>query len=84
MCDRSESFFQMCTSEDKNAQKRVWLVCEASLILGGCQSDWGVINSIRADPHGFTGAYRSIEKDTVAYESEMWAHTHDAWVQKRV
>jgi hypothetical protein len=28
---------------------------------------WGVINGIRADPHGFTDAYGSVEKDMVAY-----------------
>jgi hypothetical protein len=32
----------------------------------------------RADPRGFTGAYKSVEKDTVAYESGTWVHTHDA------
>jgi hypothetical protein len=35
------------------------------------QSDCGVINIIRADPHGFTSAYISIENDTVAYGSGM-------------
>jgi hypothetical protein len=33
------------------------------------QGDWDVINGIRADLHGFTGAYGSVEKDTVAYRS---------------
>jgi hypothetical protein len=44
------------------------------------QSDWGVTNGIRADPHGFTGAYESVEKDTVAYRSGMWIRMHDTWV----
>jgi hypothetical protein len=35
-------------------------------------SGWGIINGIRADPHDFTGAYESIEKDTVAYGSGTW------------
>jgi hypothetical protein len=30
---------------------------------------WSVTNGIRADPHGFTGTYVSVEKDTVAYGS---------------
>jgi hypothetical protein len=41
---------------------------------------WGVINGIRADSHGFTGAYGSVEKDTVAYMSGTWVRTHDAWI----
>jgi hypothetical protein len=41
---------------------------------------WGVTNGIRADPHGFTDAYESVEKDTVAYGSGMWVRTYDAWV----
>jgi hypothetical protein len=41
---------------------------------------WGVINDIRADPRGFTGAYGSVEKDTVAYWLGTWVRTHDAWV----
>jgi hypothetical protein len=32
----------------------------------------------RADPRSFTGAYESVEKDTVAYELGTWVHTHDA------
>jgi hypothetical protein len=43
-------------------------------------SGWGVTNGIRADSHGFTGAYRSVDKDTVAYGLRTWVHTHDAWV----
>jgi hypothetical protein len=31
------------------------------------QSGCSVTNGIRAYPHGFTGAYESVEKDTVAY-----------------
>jgi hypothetical protein len=30
--------------------------------------------------HGFTGAYGSGEKDTVAYGSGTWVCTHDVWV----
>jgi hypothetical protein len=41
---------------------------------------WGVTNGIRADPRGFTGAYGSVEKDTVAYGSGTWVRTHDVWV----
>jgi hypothetical protein len=44
------------------------------------QSDWGVTNGIRAHPRSFTGAYESVEKDTVTYRSGTWVHTHDAWV----
>jgi hypothetical protein len=44
------------------------------------RSGWGVTNSIRADPRGFTSAYGSIEKDTVAYGSGMWVRMHDVWV----
>jgi hypothetical protein len=44
------------------------------------QSDWDVINGIRADSHGFTDAYWSVEKDTIAYRSETCVHTHNAWV----
>jgi hypothetical protein len=44
------------------------------------QGDWDVTNGIRADLRGFTGAYGSVEKDTVAYRSGMWVLTHDAWV----
>jgi hypothetical protein len=40
----------------------------------------GVTNGIRADPHGFTDAYGSVEKDTVAYGSGTWVRTHDVWV----
>jgi hypothetical protein len=25
------------------------------------------------------GAYESVEKDTVAYESGTWVHMYDAW-----
>jgi hypothetical protein len=57
------------------------------MILGGVRSnnrqaqrDWGVTNGIRADPRGLTGAYVSIEKDTVADGSGMWVRMHDAWV----
>jgi hypothetical protein len=39
---------------------------------------WGVTNGIRADPRGFMGAYGSVVKDTVAYGSGTWVHTHDA------
>jgi hypothetical protein len=38
------------------------------------QSDWGVTNSIRADPRNFTGTYGSVEKDTVTYGSGTWVH----------
>jgi hypothetical protein len=31
----------------------------------------------------FTGAYRSVEKDTVAYGSGMWVRTYDAWSSQR-
>jgi hypothetical protein len=44
------------------------------------QRDWGVTNGIRADPRGFTGAYVSIEKDTVTDGSGMWVRMHDVWV----
>jgi hypothetical protein len=44
------------------------------------QSGWGVTNGIRADPHSFTGAYKSVETHTVAYWSGTWVRTHDAWV----
>jgi hypothetical protein len=44
------------------------------------QSGWGVTNGIRADPRDFTGAYGSVEKDTVAYGSGTWVRTHDVWV----
>jgi hypothetical protein len=44
------------------------------------QSGWGVTNGIRIDPHGFTGAYESVEKDTVAYGSGTWVRTHGACV----
>jgi hypothetical protein len=44
------------------------------------QSGWGVTNGSRVDPRGFTGTYGSVEKDTVAYESGTWVHTHDTWV----
>jgi hypothetical protein len=40
----------------------------------------GVTNGIRANPHDLTGAYGSVEKDTVAYRSGTWVHTHDVWV----
>jgi hypothetical protein len=43
-------------------------------------SGWGVTNGIRADSRGFTGAYRSVDKDTIAYGLRTWVHTHDAWV----
>jgi hypothetical protein len=33
------------------------------------QSGCGVTNGIKADPRGFTGAYVSVEKDTMAYTS---------------
>jgi hypothetical protein len=39
---------------------------------------WDVTHGIRVDPCGFTGAYGSVEKDTVAYGSGSWVHTHDA------
>jgi hypothetical protein len=39
-----------------------------------------VTNDIGANPCGFTGAYRSVEKDTIAYGSGSWVRTHDAWV----
>jgi hypothetical protein len=48
------------------------------------QSVWGVINGIRVDPRGFMGAYRSVEKDTVAYESGTWVRTHNACVLREV
>jgi hypothetical protein len=55
------------------------------MILGGVRSNdhqarsgWDV--SISADPHGFTGAYGLVEKDMVAYGSETWVRTYDAWV----
>jgi hypothetical protein len=39
-----------------------------------------VINAIRDGPHGFTGAYESVEKDIVAYGLGTWVRTHDMWV----
>jgi hypothetical protein len=58
-----------------------------SMILGvarsnDCQarSGSGVTNGIRADPHGFTDAYGLVKKDTIAYVSGTWVHTHDALV----
>jgi hypothetical protein len=33
------------------------------------RGDWGITNDIRADPRDFTGAYVSVENDTVAYGS---------------
>jgi hypothetical protein len=43
--------------------------------------EWlGVKNGIRSDPRGFTGAYGSIKKDTVAYGSGTCIRTHDMWV----
>jgi hypothetical protein len=57
------------------------------MILGGLSGvttarprGLGVTNGIRADPRGFTDAYGSVEKDTVAYGSGTWVRTHDAWV----
>jgi hypothetical protein len=44
------------------------------------QSGWGVTNGIRADARSFTGAYGSVEKDTVVYGSGKWVCTHDVWV----
>jgi hypothetical protein len=32
------------------------------------RSDWSVTIGIRADSHGFTNVYESIENDTVAYK----------------
>jgi hypothetical protein len=64
-------------------QKRLWLVCEDGAVRRNdrqTRSGWGVINDIRADSRGFTGAYRSVEKDTVTYESGIWVRTHDVWV----
>ena len=46
-------------------------------------SGWGVTIGIRADPRGFTGAYGSVEKDTVAYGSGTRVRTHDAWARVR-
>jgi hypothetical protein len=73
------------TSEDKSVQKRVVLV--SGLVYdprGAVRSNdrqtrggWGVTNGIRVDPHGFTGTYGSVEKDTVVYGSETWVCTHD-------
>jgi hypothetical protein len=40
----------------------------------------GAINSIRADPCSFMGAYEFVEKYMVAYRSGMWVRTYDAWV----
>jgi hypothetical protein len=37
-------------------------------------------NGIRVDPGGFTGAYESVEKDTMAYGLETWVCPHDVWV----
>jgi hypothetical protein len=41
-----------------------------------------VINDIRADHRGFTGAYGSVEKDTMTYGSGtcVCVRTHDVWV----
>jgi hypothetical protein len=44
------------------------------------RGNWGVTNGIRADPRGFTGAYGSVKKDTMAYGPGTWVRTHDAWV----
>jgi hypothetical protein len=86
----TRKFSRVCTSEDKRVQKRLGLVCGASLWYYGAarsndhqtlvQSGWGVTNGIRADPHDFTGAYRSVEKDMVVYGSGTWVRTHDAWI----
>jgi hypothetical protein len=38
---------------------------------------WGVTNGIRAGNHDFTGAYGSVEKETVAYRSRTWVHMYD-------
>jgi hypothetical protein len=35
------------------------------------QSGWGVTNGIIPDPRGFTDAYGSVQKNTVAYGSGM-------------
>jgi hypothetical protein len=39
-------------------------------VSNACQvrSGWSVTIDIRADSHGFTNMYESIENDTVAYE----------------
>jgi hypothetical protein len=57
------------------------------MILGAARSNdrqawsgWGVINGIRADPRGFTGAYGSVEKDTMTYRSGTWVRMRDVWV----
>jgi hypothetical protein len=74
------------TSEDKNAQKRLELVCEASLWVAvrsndrQIRSDWGVTSGIRADPCDFSDAYESVEKDMVAYGSGTLVRTYDTWV----
>jgi hypothetical protein len=39
----------------------------------------GVAIGIKVDPHGFTGVYGSVEKDTLAYGSATWICMHVAW-----
>jgi hypothetical protein len=64
------------------------LICnanDAALLKSGPRADWptvigGVTNSIGADPQGFTGVYRSVKKDIVAYRSGMWVRMYDTWV----
>jgi hypothetical protein len=73
---------RVCTSEDKSAQKRLVYDPRGAARSNDRQAGggWGVTNGIRADHRGFTDAYGSVEKDTVAYGSGTWVHTHNAWV----
>jgi hypothetical protein len=36
--------------------------------------------SLLRGPHGFTGTYRLVEKDMIAYRSRTRVRMHDAWV----
>jgi hypothetical protein len=38
------------------------------------RSCWGVTNGTRVDPHSFTCAYVSAEKDMVSYGPGMWVY----------
>jgi hypothetical protein len=40
----------------------------------------GVLQMVSEHPRDLTGAYGSVEKDTVAYRSGTWVHTHVVWV----
>jgi hypothetical protein len=40
----------------------------------------GVLQMVSEPTLTVSRAYRSVEKDTVAYGSGTWVRTHDAWV----